>query len=437
VSRERELHLLLLGNPRHGGGTWRLPGLRNDTAGILEDVVRSVKAAESAALDAVFFADTLNNGPDATWAYKPTQDFEPLTLTSALALQTERIGLVVTGSATLQAPYHLARQLLSLDHLSGGRAGWNVVTSFAKAAAANFNDDGVADHDERYLVAEESLDAVQKLWDSWDDDTIVNDAARGVFNDVSHIHLPDHHGRYFHVRGPLGAARSRQGQPVIFQAGSSGTGRAFAARHAEVIFTGQLSFERGQQFYRAIHDGAREAGRAAAPLITPSLGLVIGSTDEEAKATEQLLYGHFSPEYQAGWLLEVEVDVTGAPLDGPVPDSAFPASTQTHQTALAGYRALAAQTSTVREFLFRTISAFGFSVTGSPERIADEIQRWYEGGAADGFVVRPVEIAGQLEAFTDHVVPILRKRGLFRHDYRGTTLRDHLSLPRPASRYHR
>jgi FMN-dependent oxidoreductase (nitrilotriacetate monooxygenase family) len=439
VARERELHLLLLGNPRHGGGTWRLPGLRNDTPGILRDVVASVKAAEAAAFDAVFFADTLNYGPDATWAYKPTQDFEPLTLTSALALQTERIGLVVTGSATLQAPYHLARQLLSLDHLSGGRAGWNVVTSFAKAAAANFNDAGVTDHDERYRVAEEALDAVQQLWDSWDDDTIVNDVARGVFNDRAHIHVPDHHGRYFHVRGPIGAARSQQGQPVIFQAGSSDTGLAFAARHAEVIFTGQLDLERGRRFADRVRAEARRAGRAgraAAPLITPSLGLIIGSTDEEAKATEQLLYQYFSPEYQAGWLLEVEVDVTGAPLDGPVPASAFPASTQTHQTALAGYRALAAQASTVREFLFRTISAFGFSVTGSPERIADEIQRWYEGGAADGFVVRPVEIAGQLEAFTEHVVPILRKRGLFRHEYQGTTLRDHLGLTPPASRYH-
>ena len=435
MSSERELHLLLFGNPRHGGGTWRLPGLRNDTAGVLEDVVKSVKAAEAAALDAVFFADTLNYGPDATWAYKPTQDFEPLTLTAALAPQTERIGLVVTGSATLQAPFHLARQLLSLDHLSGGRAGWNVVTSFAKAAAANFNDDGVADHDERYRVAEEALEAVQKLWDSWDDDTIVNDAARGVFNDLARIHVPDHHGTYFHVRGPIGAARSRQGQPVIFQAGSSGTGRAFAARHAEVIFTGQLDLDRGRQFYDRVQAEARRAGRAAAPLITPSLGLIIGSTDEEAKATEQLIYEHFSPEYQAGWLLEVEVDVTGAPLDGPVPASAFPASTQTHQTALDGYRALAARTSTVREFLFRTTSAFGFSVTGSPERVADEIQHWYEGGAADGFVVRPAEVAGQLEAFTEQVVPILRQRGLFRHEYRGTTLRDHLGLPRPANRY--
>lgn len=432
---ERELHLLLLGNPRHGGGSWRLPGLRNDTAGFLADVVHSTKVAEAAAFDAVFFADTLNYGPDATWPYKPTQDFEPLTLTSALAAQTERIGLVVTGSATFQAPYHLARQLLSLDHLSAGRAGWNVVTSFAKAAAANFNDDGVADHDERYRVAEEALEAVRKLWDSWGDGAIVADAGRGVFHDVSKIHVPDHHGKYFHVRGPLGAARSAQGQPVIFQAGSSGTGRAFAARHAEVIFTGQLNFERGRQFYDQVHAAARAAGRATAPLITPSLGLIIGSTDAEAKAHEQLVYENFSPEYQAGWLLEVEVDVTGAPLDGPVPASAFPDSTQTHQTALAGYRALAAQTSTVREFLFRTLSAFGFSVTGGPERIADEIQRWFEGRASDGFVLRPVEIPGQLEAFTEHVVPILRRRGLFRREYSGTTLRDHLGLPYPANVY--
>lgn len=427
----RELHLLAFGNPHLVGTRWRSPDADNSPAGILRSVVQRARIAEAGTFDAMFFADTLNFGPEPTWAYKVTEDFEPLTLTSALSMVTERIGLVVTGSATFQAPYHLARQLLSLDHLSGGRAGWNVVTSFARAAAANFGQAGVTEHDERYRRAEEALEVVRKLWNSWDEQTVIEDRARGVFNDVSRIHVPDHHGRYFDVKGPLGATRSRQGQPVIFQAGSSRVGRAFAARHADVIFTGQLSLERGADFYRAVREQAHAFGRAAGPLITPSLGFVIGSTDAEARAIDAEELERMSFEYQAGWLSEVDVDVIGADLDGPVPESAFPRSTETHQTALAGYRSLAQTSRTVREFLQRTASAFGLRVVGSPETIADEIQRWYDGRAADGFVLHAGH-EGQLEAFVEQVVPILRERGLFRREYSGSTLREHLGLEVPV-----
>jgi FMN-dependent oxidoreductase (nitrilotriacetate monooxygenase family) len=430
----RELHLLAIGNLSRAGG-WRQPGAKTSPSDVLQAAIDHARLIEAAKFDAVFYADILNYGPEATWPYKITEDFEPFTLTSALSTATERLGLVVTGSATFQAPFHLARQLLSLDHLSRGRAGWNVVTSFAQAAADNFGDQGVLPHDERYDRAEEALEVVKKLWDSWDEETIVNDAERGIYNDASRIHVASHHGRYFNVKGPLGASRSVQGQPVIFQAGSSSTGRAFAARHAEVIFTGQRDFASGALFYQQIHDEARRAGRAVPPLITPGLGFVVGSTDAEAQVINDRILASSSLEYQAGWLSEVEVNVIGADLDGPVPDSAFPDSTQTHQTALAGYRALAAQSATVREFLLKTISGFGLRAIGSPERLADEIQHWFEGRAADGFIVRGSDEDGQLEAFIDHVVPILRRRGLFRHDYAGTTLRDHLGLARPASRY--
>ena len=246
----QEVHLLAFGNTR-SSGPWRHPDIDNSTAGIRERLIRHAQTAEAGSLDALFFADGLNYGPPATWAYKTTEDFEPLTTTAALSSVTENIGLVVTGSATLQHPYHLARQLLSLDHLSGGRAGWNLVTSFARAAADNFSARGVVDHDERYRIADEAIDVVKKLWDSWDSGTIVEDRVAGIFNDVDRIHVPDHHGEYFDVRGPIGAARSAQGQPVIFQAGSSDTGRVFAARHAEVIFTGQGNRDRAQQFYAA------------------------------------------------------------------------------------------------------------------------------------------------------------------------------------------
>ncbi|MGK5683941.1 NtaA/DmoA family FMN-dependent monooxygenase [Actinoplanes sp. URMC 104] len=424
----RQLHLLVLGNPRFGS-SWRYPGVVNGPAAVLESLVETARTAERGTFDAIFFADTLNYGPEAAWAHKATEDFEPFTTTAALSRETERLGLVVTGSATFQAPYHLARQLISLDHLSGGRAGWNVVTSFAEAAAANFGEGGVVAHDERYRIAGETLEVVRKLWDSWGPDTVVEDRTAGVYNDRKAIRVPEHKGEFFSVRGPLGAAPSRQGHPVIFQAGSSTAGRAFAARHAEVVFTGQSDVDRGRAFVERIHQEATAYGRPAPPLVTPSLGFIVGSTEDEAKALERTVFEHFIPEYQIGWLQEVDIDLTGADLDGPVPLSAFAASTETHRTALDGYRALATQGNpTVREFLFRTVTAFGARVAGSPEQVADEIERWFTGRAADGFILNPSGLPGQLDVFVDHVVPILRRRGLFRHEYEGETLREHLGV---------
>ena len=426
----RELHLLLFGNTR-SAGPWRHPGVDHSTAGVRRDLIERAKTAERGGFDALFFADGLNFGPPATWAYKTTEDFEPLTTAAALSSVTERIGFVLTGSATLQHPYHLARQFLSLDHLSGGRTGWNLVTSFAAAAADNFSARGVVDHDKRYRIAEEAIDVVAKLWDGWGEDTVVADRTSGIYNDVSKIHVAHHHGEYFDVAGPIGAARSPQGRPVIFQAGSSDTGSAFAARHAEVIFTGQGNRARAADFYQSIHDRARGFGRVVAPLITPSLRFIVGSTEDEASRAERAAYEYFSPEYQAGWLLEVDVDVTGADLDGPVPASAFPARTETHQTALAGYRLLADEAATVREFLYRTVNGWGAAVVGTPERIADEIEDWFHARACDGFVLGDSGLPGQLDLFVDEVVPVLRKRGLFRHEYAGRTLRGHLGLAVP------
>ncbi|MGL6234685.1 MAG: NtaA/DmoA family FMN-dependent monooxygenase [Segniliparus sp.] len=428
----RQLHLLAFGNVR-SGGAWRLPGVENGPEHRLRALVKTAQTAEEAKFDAIFFADGLNFGPEATWAHKATEDFEPLTATSFLAAVTERLGLVVTGSATFQPPYHLARQLLSLDHLSAGRAGWNLVTSFAKAAASNFGDRGFLPHDERYRLAEETLHVVRELWHSFEPETVVEDRRAGVYSDIAKIHVADHDGEYHRVRGPLGAAPSRQGEPVVFQAGSSATGRAFAAKHAEVVFTGQTDAGRATSFADALRAQARAAGRAVVPLITPSLGVVVGSTDAEAEAVERTVYEHFIPEFQAGWLLEVDVDVVGADLDGPVPASAFPETTETHQTALAGYKHLAtAGNPTVREFLYRTLTAFGARFVGSAERVADEIERWFALGAADGFIVSTSGLPGQFELFAEQVVPILVRRGLFRADYEGTTLREHLGLPRPA-----
>ncbi len=383
-------------------------------------------------MDALFFADGLNYGPPATWAYKTTEDFEPLTTTAALSSVTENIGLVVTGSATLQHPYHLARQLLSLDHLSGGRAGWNLVTSFARAAADNFSARGVVDHDERYRIADEAIDVVKKLWDSWDSGTIVEDRVAGIFNDIDRIHVPDHHGEYFDVRGPIGAARSAQGQPVIFQAGSSDTGRVFAVRHAEVIFTGQGNRDRAQQFYRQIHDEARRHGRVQPPLITPSLRFIVGSTEDEVHRIERDglrvlqpgVPGRLAARGRRGRHRR-RLGRTRARLG--VPGKHTNTSDGTGRVPiLAGDG-----NPSVREFLYRTVNGWGAQVFGTPEQIADEIEAWFTSRACDGFVLQDAGLPGQFEDFVEQVVPLLRKRGLFRQEYTGTTLRDHLGVGCP------
>lgn len=432
----RQLHLLVFGHvPGALTGAWRRPDVATDRQSLLQRTIDTARVAEEGLLDAIFFADGLNFGPELTWPHKTPDDFEPITTAAALSVVTERLGLVVTGSSQFQAPYNLARQLLSLDNLNGGRTGWNLVTSFAQAAADNFGTGGVVEHDARYRQAEETLEVVRALWDSLEEDAVVADAERGVFLDTTRVHRADHHGEHFDVTGPLGARRSPQGQPVIFQAGASTAGTSFAARHADAIFTGHPTFERARDFYGRITGQAKDTGRAQLPIVTPGLSFVVGSTDDEARRIEEDLAQAFIPEYQAAWLQEVDIDVTGHPLDGPVPLERFAASSEKHHTALAGYRHIAEESATLRDFLYRTISAFGFRVVGSPERIADEIQRWYENGAADGFILQPAVVPDQLEQFTRHVVPILQERGIFRREYTGDTLRDHLGIPAPENRY--
>ncbi|MCS5724082.1 NtaA/DmoA family FMN-dependent monooxygenase [Herbiconiux sp. CPCC 203407] len=437
MTSDRQLHLLVFGHvPGSLAGAWRIPGVENDRASLLRRLVQTAQVAERGLLDGIFYADALNYGPEATWPHKQPDDFEPITTAAYLAATTERLGLVVTGSSQFQPPYTIARQLLSLDTLSGGRAGWNLVTSFAEAAAANFGDRGVVPHDERYRQAEEVLEIVQKLWDSLESDAVVGDRDRGIYTDVSKLHRTDHRTESFQVRGPLGAHRSPQGQPVIFQAGASTAGTAFAARHADAIFTGHPLLAQSQAFYERIRSEARAAGRSTLPIVTPGLSFVVGSSDEEAARFEETVRESFIPEYQAGWLQEVDIDVTGLPLDGPVPLDRFAAASEKHHTALAGYKTLATEGNpSLREFLYRTISAFGLRVVGSPERIADEIQFRYENGAADGFILQPPVVPDQLELFVEHVVPLLQQRGLFRREYAGTTLRDHLGLTPPANRH--
>jgi len=425
------LHFLVVANvTRTNLNSWRSPRAGDPLPGSFEFLVQETQALERAAVDGVFLTDTLFFGDRGTWPYRVTDDYDPFTLATALAMKTERIGLVATASTTFEAPYNLARLVLSLDHLSAGRAGWNIVTTWAAEAAENFRADGLPEHDERYRQAQEAVDVIRSLWDSLEDDAIVADAATGVFTDPTKIHETNHHGRYFDVRGPLGARRSRQGRPVLFQAGSSGAGVAFAARNAEVVFTMQGDTAAGAAFRQRIHDEAAAAGRRRAPLVTPQLSYVLGSTDAEAQRTDEEISSLFVPEMQIAKLQEVDIDLAGLAMDAPMPT--LPESTQKNQSALARYRQIAESPGmTVGVFLARSASGFGTRVVGTPETIADLIEHWHREGAADGFVLAP-NLPGQAALFAEEVLPVLRQRGLFREAYEGDTLREHFGLDYPV-----
>ena len=397
-----------------------------------------VQRAEAAKMDAVFFAD----GPSLpdNIRYAARFRLEPLTWMSALAAVTSRIGLIGTASTTYTEPYNLARQFASLDHLSHGRAGWNIVTTGAPDAAQNF---GLAEHPvhaERYHRAEEYLEVVTKLWDSWEDEAFVSDPESGVFADTDRIHRIEHVGQHFKVAGALNTARSPQGRPVYVQAGSSEDGRAFASRWAEAIFTAHQTIGSAQEFYADIKSRAARMGRRPEQLkVLPGISPFIGSTTREA----QDLHDEFNHLTQPAYSLEQLKRMTGADLssydlDGPFPRDVIDASgergvSSRFQVVLD---IVDREQPTIRQLLHRMAGARGHRVVvGTPELVADEMEDWYENGAADGFNVMPPWLTGGFDVFADEVLPILRKRGLFRHEYDGSTLREHYGLERPASQY--
>lgn len=435
----RQLHLNLFVYPAgHHEAAWRHPDVDVDRVldiGFYQDLARR---AEQAAFDAVFFAD----GPSLADDIRHSSRFrlEPFTWLSAIAAATTRIGLIGTASTTYYEPYNLARLFASLDHLSGGRAGWNIVTTGAPAAAANFGLDAHPAHADRYARAHEFLDVAGALWDSWEDGALVGDQVSGVFADTGRIHAIDHDGPHFRVRGPLNTPRGPQGRPVYVQAGSSEDGRAFAAAHAEAIFTAHQTIENARDFRADIASRVKAAGRDPdRVLVLPGISPFIGSTEAEAKR----LYDEFNELTQPEYSLEQLRRFTGADLSGYDLDAPFPRE----RVPLSGEKDFGSrfdvvldivdrERPTIRELLHRLAGARGhWTTVGTPEQIADRIQEWFTGGAADGFNVMPPWLTGGFDAFADEVVPILRARGLFRHEYAGTTLRDHYGLPRPNSRY--
>ena len=396
---------------------------------------RVTRIAEAAKFDSVFLADALALIGEVRRRSGASR-IEPLTLLAALAASTERIGLIATASTTYGHPFDVARRFAGLDHLSGGRAGWNIVTSAGDDLARNYGFEQQAAHEDRYRGAEEFVEVVTRLWDSWDDDAVVVDKEAGVFIDDTRVHPIDHRGDRFTVAGPLDVPRSPQGHPVRVQAGSSPRGRDFAARHAEAIFTAQLTLAGAQEFYGDIRERVASHGRDPDRVkVLPGLVPIVGETEDDALEVHERLERHASMTSGLSMLSFVfGVDMSGLDLDAPLPRAIEDHQAQGHQSRSALLVDFAREHGlTVRELIGRTSGGRGHRVIiGDPVAIADSMQAWFEDGAADGFNLMPPTLPGSLEAFVDLVVPELQRRGIFRTEYEGRTLRDHYGLERRA-----
>jgi FMN-dependent oxidoreductase (nitrilotriacetate monooxygenase family) len=435
MSRQLKLNLFVYPGGHHEAA-WRYKDSDPDRVLDLSYYAELARKAEEATFDAIFLAD----GPALADNIRYASRFriEPFTWLSGLAAVTSRIGLIATASTTYSEPYNLARLFAGLDHLSKGRAGWNIVTTGAPNAAQNF---GLAEHPvhaERYQRADEFVEVVTKLWDSWEDGALVADQGSGVYADDERIHTIDHIGRHLRVRGPLNTPRTPQGRPVYVQAGSSEDGRSFAARWAEAIFTAHQTFENAQAFYSDVTARALAMGHPQ-PLVLPGISPFIGSTEAEALALKAEFDELTQPEYSLDQLHRMlGVDLSSYDLDGPFPREVV--STEGERGIGSRFQVVLdivdREQPTIRQLLHRLAGARGhWVVAGTPEQVADHIEHWFRNGAADGFNVMPPWLTGGFDLFADHVVPVLRARGIFRREYTGTTLRDHYGLPRPDSQY--
>jgi FMN-dependent oxidoreductase (nitrilotriacetate monooxygenase family) len=415
---------------------WRLPESRPDAFVDIDHFVRVARIAERGKLDAIFLADTpaINDRID----YRPFNALEPTVVLAAIAAATSHVGLVATASTTYNEPYNLARRFASLDLVSRGRAGWNVVTTADASAGRNFGSAGSSEHGARYARAQEFTDLVHALWDSWEDDAFVGDKASGRFVNTDKVHAVDHRGAHYTVAGPLTVPRSPQGRPVTFQAGGSEDGRELAAATADAVFSLAQTIEDGAAYARDLRARAARYGRSAEALvILPGLATVIGSTEAEARRRQDELWALVPEEYSLARLAgTLRIDPARLDLDKPLPDP-LPLPPNGNHTMFLGTLALARRDRlTVRQLLRALGGGVGHRiVAGTPEAIADDIEAWFRAGAADGFNLMPDVLPDGLETFVDAVVPILQSRGLFRQDYAGATLRDHLGLARPANRY--
>ena len=404
---------------------WRHPEADPGAASKYGHFLRIAQTAEAAKFDMVFLADgigirTKDEPPGALCRSHQTAELEPLTLLSALAPMTSRIGLVATASTTYNEPFHIARKWASLDHISGGRAGWNIVTSWSEAEAWNFNRDSHLDYATRYDRAAEFVEVVKGLWDSWEADAMRHDKASGIFFDPDRLHVLNHKGTHFKVRGPLSVKRTPQGRPLLVQAGASEQGLEIAARSAEVVYSASHHLDAARDYYTNLK-------------VMPGITLYIGRTEAEAREKYDLLNALVSPQIGLSYLHAQMGDLSGHDLDGPVPEPRDPLV----KSMAKGLLALAKRDHlTIRE-LYTTIAAgFGGRVlVGTPERIVDDMEDWVAAGAADGFNICPPVLPLGLDEFVELVLPELRRRGMFRTEYEGATLRENLGVPLPPNRY--
>jgi FMN-dependent oxidoreductase (nitrilotriacetate monooxygenase family) len=444
-ARPARMHLgVFFNHTGHHIASWRHPKADADANINIDHYLRLAQTAEAAGLDFLFFADsaaTAERRPESLRrSAQYTAYFEPTTLLAAMAMVTRRIGLVATATTSYNEPYNVARRFASLDHISKGRAGWNVVTSGNEAEAWNFGREEHFAHDSRYDRAHEFVQVVHGLWDSWDDDAFPRDKASGVYLEPARMHHLDHHGKHFKVRGPLNVPRCPQGYPVIFQAGTSEAGRELAAETAEGVFTSNLTAATQKEHYDDVKGRMARFGRTPDEMkILPGLTAVVAATRQEAHDKWDHLQSLIHPQVGLDYLsMLLSTNLTEMGLE---PDDTFPVLEMHDKVQSQGmFRNIMATAAreklTVRQMWERLAGSRGkATMIGSVKDVADEMQQWFEAGACDGFILQPSYLPGELDEVCQMLVPELQRRGLLRVGYEGTMLRDHMGLKRPPSRY--
>ena len=446
MSQSKEKRLMHLGAFVHETGqhvaAWRHPGAHTRSGTSFAEMVETAQLAERGKFDLLFLADSaavnLSGSADVRGRMGKVVKFEPMTILSALAAVTKNLGLVATSTTTFNEPYTLARQFASLDQISGGRSGWNLVTSNNEQDALNYSREAHLSHSDRYDRAIEFADVVNGLWDSWDDDAFIRDKEAGVFFDPAKMHVLNHKGEHFQVRGPLNVACSPQGRPVLVQAGASGTGRDVAARLAELVFTAATTFEQAKEFYDDVRARIPRFGRSQDQVkVMPGFYPVVAPTASEAQEKYDYLQSLIQKPVGIS-ILEHTIGVHGLdkiPLDGPVPEMADTNGPLSRQRLLL--EQARRDKLTFWELCLANAGPRGHALSiGTPTQVADEMEHWFKDGAADGFNVMPAWLPGSLKDFVDLVIPELQRRGLFRTEYEAMTLRENLGLPRPINRHH-
>jgi len=438
AKKQIKLSAYLVGTGMHVA-SWRLPEARYGASHDIDYYKELARTAERGKFDIAFLADSLaineQSHPNIL------NRFEPITLVSALAGATSKIGLVATASTSYIEPFNLARLFMSADHISKGRVGWNIVTTrdLSGNTARNFNAEEHLDHAYRYQRAEEFLEVVQGLWDSWEDDAFVQDKDNGRFFEREKLHRVGHKGKFFSVEGPLNIGRSPQGHPVLVQAGNSDSGQNFSAKVGEVIFSIKYNLEDAQAFYRAYKAKVAEAGRNPDDVyVLQGISPIIGRTEEEAVAKQKRLEALITEETGIGFLADYfkGVDFSGSTLESRASELGLGRLDEKKSDYRKHRLVIEREDPTLRQvYSLLTGSFSGEGFVGTPEKIADTLERWFVEGGADGFMLMAPSLPDGLEDFVDLVVPILQRRGLFRFDYEGDTLREHIGLPLPANRF--